>query len=178
MGFGFNLFCAFILLPLTFLLVAAWGITGKNVFAKAVGFVWGGLILLVILVAIGNALAPSPFLEKEDFYGEYIIDRKQFPGKQADWQYESFRFVINSDNSMNFYVMQQGKEIEVFRGYVSAVSHYQSARLAVYMAQPTHHILTTGPTIYRRDGSFFLVFNSPKFGNVFFKKGDWEPLDK
>ncbi|NRF37488.1 hypothetical protein [Pedobacter foliorum] len=45
------------------------------------------------------------------------------------------------------------------------------------MKLPTHHIMDGDPTIYRDTWSFYLVFNSPKFGNMFFKKGAWEPLD-
>ncbi|QRR00195.1 hypothetical protein [Dyadobacter sandarakinus] len=44
------------------------------------------------------------------------------------------------------------------------------------MPAPTHHILMDNPTTYRETWSFYLVFDSPKFGNVFFTKGDWEPL--
>lgn len=178
MGFGFNLFCVFLLLPCTFLLVAAWGITGKNIFAKAVGYLWAGLVLLVVLVTLVKMLMPSPFLEKEDFYGDYVIDRKCFPGKQADWQYENFRFVISSNSIINFYVMQNGKEVKGYKGFITTVAPYQSARLVLHMQEPVHHILRADPTVYRKNGSFYLVFNSPKFGNVFFKKGEWKPLNE
>jgi hypothetical protein len=178
MGFGFNLFCVFLLLPLTLLLVTGWGITGKNIFAKATGLMWGGVLLLVVLTTIGKMLAPSPFLKKNDFYGDYFIDRECFPGKQADWQYESFRFVISSDDVINFYEMRKGQEIKFYRGFISTVEPEHSARLVLHMQQPTHHILSTDPTIYRNNGSFYLVFDSPKFKNVFFKKGEWQPLSK
>jgi hypothetical protein len=42
------------------------------------------------------------------------------------------------------------------------------------MEQPTHHIMTSNPTTYRSAWSFYLVFYSPKFNNVYFKKGTME----
>ncbi len=45
------------------------------------------------------------------------------------------------------------------------------------MFDPTHHIMASNPTIYRSFKSFYLVFNSSKFNNVFFKKGTWKPLE-
>jgi len=46
------------------------------------------------------------------------------------------------------------------------------------MQQPTHHIVTSNPTTYRSAWSFYLVFESPKFNNVYFKKGQWTPIVK
>ena len=44
------------------------------------------------------------------------------------------------------------------------------------MEEPNHHILIENPTTYRQVWNFYLVFNSKKFNNVFFKKGNWKPL--
>jgi hypothetical protein len=45
------------------------------------------------------------------------------------------------------------------------------------MPQPTHHILSSNPTTYRYPWDFHLVFYSPKFNNLYFKKGEWEAID-
>jgi len=121
-------------------------------------------------------LFPYSLLEKEDFYGDYIIDRNQFPGKQADWQYNSFRFVISHNDAINFYIMRNGHEVRVYKGFITTVVLNKSAHLVLHRQEPVHHILTMDPTVYRRKGSFYLVFDSPKFGNVFFKKGEWKPI--
>ncbi|MFD1468588.1 hypothetical protein ACFQ48_10165 [Hymenobacter caeli] len=92
MGFGFNLFFIFILLPLTVLLVLVWAGSGKIIFGKILLGIWAGIISLVLFVGMVNFLGPKPYLDKDDFYGQYVIDRNQYPGKQADWQYKSFKF--------------------------------------------------------------------------------------
>jgi len=117
-------------------------------------------------------------LDKDDFYGQYVIDRDHCPGKQADWQYKSFKFQIRPDNSIVFDIMEEGVIKKIFRGNFSTLRPYSSEVPVMNMEWPTHHILTTNPTVYRRNGGFYLVFNSPLFGNVFFKKGEWKPLDK
>ncbi|TAE89990.1 MAG: hypothetical protein EAY81_01375, partial [Bacteroidetes bacterium] len=119
-------------------------------------------------------------LKKKDYYGQYIVNRNYFPGIQADWQYNHFRFEIKENDSIYFYLTDKEKILKTYVGTITTTyrSQYSSARLIINMEQPTHHILTSNPTTYRSTWSFYLVFDSPKFNNVFFKKGQWKPLDK
>lgn len=80
--------------------------------------------------------------------------------------------------SIYLYVTHKNTPVKTFRGSIRTVKNYPSERLAINMQLPTHHIMEGNPTIYRDTWSFYLVFNSPKFGNMFFKKGGWEALDK
>lgn len=178
MGFGFNFFFIFILLPLTAILLLAWLITRQRSFGKALGLVWLGVIGLVVLSHIVQALTAKKKLEKEDYYGQYIIDRDFFPGEQADWQYNSFRFEIKENDSIYFHVTDKERIIKTFRGAITTVIPYSSARLVLDMQQPSHHILSYNPTTYRSTWSFYLVFYSPKFNNMYFRKGEWKPLNE
>jgi energy-coupling factor transporter transmembrane protein EcfT len=175
MGFGFNLFFALFLLPLTVILLVIWALTRRAFFGKALGIIWLSIFALILFSVATRPLSEKKVLTQEDYYGEYIIDRSYFPGKQADWQYNNFHFIINPDNSIYFYSTPKNEPAKVYKGYISTSAPYASARLIVHMPAPTHHILTTDPTVYRKVWSFFLVFNSPKFGNMYFKKGKWEP---
>jgi hypothetical protein len=83
MGFGFNLFFALILMPLTVILLITWLFSHKMIFGKILGFIWLGIVLLAILSQIAQKLNAKIELKKEDFYGKYIIDRTFFPGKQS-----------------------------------------------------------------------------------------------
>ena len=134
-----------------------------------------GLILLGILVGM---LVDKKKLARDDYNGQYVIDRTYFPGRQADWQYDNFRFEIKDNDTIYFYVTDKDKISQIFKGTVTTVKPYSSERLVINMIQPTHHVLTTNPTIYREAWSFYLVFNSPKFGNMYFTKGQWKPIDK
>ena len=65
------------------------GFIGKmiiTIYAFGAGF--------IILMAINAILSRKKVLERSDFYEEYTIDRNFFSGKQADWQYNNFRFEI------------------------------------------------------------------------------------
>nr|WP_294877394.1 hypothetical protein [uncultured Pedobacter sp.] len=151
--------------------------TRKNAYGKILGFIWLGVIGLIIISVTIQALTAKKVLKKKDFYGQYIIDRNYFKGKQADWQYNNFHFEIKENDSIYLYVMDKGKVVETFGGTITTVKTYRSERLAINMQEPTHHIISGDPTIYRETWSFYLVFDSPKFGNMFFKKGQWSPLD-
>lgn len=174
MGF---LFFLFILAPLTGILLLAWWGTGNKIFGKTVGYFWLGLFGLFILGTIVRLLTDKKELEKSDYYGEYIVNRDYFPGKQADWQYDNFRFEIKENDSVYFHVTDKEKILKTYRGTITTTKPYSSERLVIKMKQPTHHIMTSNPTTYRSAWSFYLVFYSPKFNNVYFKKGQWKALD-
>jgi hypothetical protein len=177
MGFGFNLFVAFILIPLTGILVVIWLFTKKKIFGKTIAQIWIGIFGLVLLSGIIKSLTAKTELKKKDYYGHYIVNRDYFPGKQADWQYDNFRFEIKDNDSIYFYVTNKEKTLKTYRGIITTTMT-KSERLIIDMKPPIHHIMTNNPTIYRSTWSFYLVFYSPKFNNVYFKKGEWKPIEK
>ena len=178
MGFGFNLFVIFVLLPLSVILLAVWIFSKNKIFGKTLGFIWLGIVGLIIFSLTAQILTAKKELKKKDYYGQYIIDRDFFPGKQANWQYENFRFEIKDDDKIYFYVTDKNKIVKTYIGTISTISPYGSERLVINMEQPTIHIMKTNPTIYRSAWSFYLVFHSDKFNNMYFKKGTWKPINE
>lgn len=166
--------------PLTIILLVIWAITRKRIFGKILGYFWLGLLGLFCLGTVIKILTDKKALDKEDYYGEYIVNRDYFPGRQADWQYENYRFEIKENDSIYFHVTDKEKILKTYRGTITTTdpNQYTSERLIIKMEQPMHHIMTSNPTTYRSAWSFYLVFYSPKFNNVYFKKGQWKPLDK
>jgi hypothetical protein len=166
------------ILPLTIILLTIWAITRKKIFGKILGYFWIGLLGLFCLGAIIKLLTDKKELDKEDYQGEYIIDRDYFPGRQADWQYNNFRFEIKQNDSIYFHVTDKEKILKTYRGTITTTKTYSSERLIINMEEATHHIIRSNPTTYRSAWSYYLVFYSPKFNNVYFRKGQWKPLDK
>jgi len=177
MGFGFNLFFIFILVPLTGILLIAWLLSRKLWIGKVLGIIWLGIFGLALLSGIAQWLTSKTELDKDDYYGEYVINRDYFKGEQTDWQYNHFRFEITDEDSIFFYVTDKEKILKIYRGKIKTTTHYSSARLIIEMDQPTNHIMTSNPTTYRSAWDFYLVFKSPKFYNLFFEKGKWKPID-
>jgi hypothetical protein len=179
MGFGFNLFFIFILVPLTGILLIAWLLSRKRLVGKILGLIWLGIFGLILLSGVTRWLTSKKELSKGDYYGEYVINRDYFKGKQSDWQYNHFRFKITNQDSIFFYFTDKEKILKTYRGTIRTTDpkDYNSDRLIIEMEQPTHHILTGNPTTYRSAWSFYLVFNSPKFHNIFFKKEQWKPIE-
>ncbi len=178
MGFGFNLGMIFIILPLTIILLLVWLISRKNIFGKTVLLIWLGIFGLIALVSVLKVFTDKKVLDKNDIYGEYIVDRTKFSGKQSDWQYNHFRFEIKEDNTIIFYETEGSKLLKTHKGTISFHYAYNRPRLIIDIAEPRHHIIENKPTLYRTIWSFYYVFNSPKFGNVFFTKGKWTPIEK
>lgn len=178
MGFGFNLFFILILVPATGILLLAWLVSRQKAFGYILFLIWGGVVGLVVFSTVMQKVFAKKILDKDDYYGQYIIDRSYFPGKQADWQYNHFRFEIKENDSIYFYVTKGNEILETYKGAVNTLKPYHSRRLEIMMEKPTHHIVSSNPTTYRSTWSFYLVFNSPKFGNMFFKKGKWKQLSQ
>ncbi|MDB5258688.1 MAG: hypothetical protein JWM14_3383 [Chitinophagaceae bacterium] len=165
-------------LSLTFLFLLIWFITKNKIYLKITGYFWLGLFGFMMSGTLVGIIWSQKKLTRSDYNGQYIIDRSYFKGKQTDWQYDNFQFEIKDNDSIYFYVSDKDKISHTFKGTVSTIKPYHSERLVVTMIQPTHPILMTNPTVYRDTWSFHLVFNSPKFGNMNFKKGQWEPIDR
>ena len=135
------------------------------------------VIFLIITSIILNQVNKKIRLKKTDYYGEYIINRDFFKGKQSDWQYNSFRFEIKQNDSIYFYVTDKEKIIKTLKGKISSSSPYGSCRIQIHMKDSNYHILKSHPTTYRSAWNFYLVFYSQKFNNIYFKKGHWKPIN-
>jgi len=176
MGFGFNLGIIFIILPLTIISLLLWLVSKKAIFGKTILLIWIGIFTLIVFVSVLKIFTDKKELNKNDIYGEYIIDRTKFAGKQSDWQYNHFRFEIKENNTIVFYETENDKILKTYKGTISFHPAYKRPRLIIHIDTPRHHIIEDKPTLYRTIWSFYYVFKSPKFGNIFFKKGKWENL--
>ena len=172
-----GLFFIFIVIPVSIILLIIAGITNKKIYVHVVLYFWLFIIFISVLAEITRPLSTKKVLEKSDFYGEYIIDRSYFPGKQADWQYNNFRFEVKENDSIYFYVTDRKTVIKTYKGKFSTRKTFTSERPKFEMLEPNHHILTTNPTVYREIWDFFLVFKSPKFNNMYFRKGKWKVIN-
>ena len=158
--------------------IISYGIKRKSdSIGKAILTISAVIIGFIFLISITSILTKKKILEKSDYYGEYTIDRNYFSGEQADWQYNNFRFEIKENDSIYFYKTKEKKILKTYKGKISTLKGYSSERITIRMNMPTHHVLDSNPTIYREAWGFFLVFNSPKFNNMYFRKGKWKKIN-
>lgn len=149
----------------------------KKIFGNLIAGLWIFLVALPFLMAFLSIFTTKKDVEKDDIYGNYIIDRNKCAGKQADWQYNHYRFKISEDNKIKFYITEEDKIIKEIEGKVEFTGYGQSPHLKINLDEPKFHILKDNPTLYREIWSFYYVFESEKFKNVFFTKGNWKPID-
>ena len=115
MGFGFNLLLVFILFPLTVFLAIIWLVTKKKLLGRLLAFVWIPVVGIILLVRIFRFITGKKELDHDDIYGDYI-DRTRFPGKQAGWQYDHFRFEITKRNTFLFHLIDKNKILKTYTG--------------------------------------------------------------
>lgn len=149
----------------------------KTVEGKTILVTYSTLFAVILTLVLTAHLSKKMTLNKPDFYGQYTVNRDYFKGKQADWQYDNFRFEIFKNDSIYFYETHGKEIIHTYRGTIETVDHYSSSRLKIKMDDP-HHVLYSNPTIYREAWSFNLVFLSPKFKNMYFHKKEWKTRNK
>src|SRR5690606_36725182 len=87
-------------------------------FTKAFIVILSVFICIILLGWITSPLREKIVLDKDDYYGSYVINRKYFGGKQADWQYNTFRFEIRPNDSIYFYVTDRERILETYKGKV------------------------------------------------------------
>lgn len=170
MGFGFNLFFIFILIPGTFILLLLGIATRKSIFGYLLGLMWSGVIAIILLSLLLRPFTTPKKVTTEKIYGEYIIDRTKFPGPQADWQYDNFKFSITKTNLLLFSYKRGDGNFTTDTIPVDFLDQYYSHRLIIGKDKKRHHIIQDNPTLYRKTWSFYYVFYSEQYGNMFFTK--------
>jgi hypothetical protein len=147
------------------------------IFFNLIKIVFSCILVFVILVKVITFLNSNTRVTAGKIYGNYIIDRSKYPGKQADWQYNHYRFKITEDNKIFFYITEKENIIKTIEGKVEFTEYGYSPHLKIHINEPRFHILKENPTLYREIWSFYYVFESEKYKNVFFTKGNWKPID-
>jgi hypothetical protein len=149
----------------------------KKIFSTLNIGLWITFLILPFLIMILNFFNSKTQLDKEDIYGNYIINREKCAGKQADWQYNHYRFKITEDDKIFFYITEKENILKTIEGTVSYNIGYASPHIELNFEEPKFHILIENPTLYREIWTFYYVFESSKYGNMFFTKGKWKKID-
>jgi len=170
MGFGFNLF----VFPLLILFTI--GLIVYSVFAKS----WrpvkilGGVFVLIMLFGALSAIKAkieSPIsLTKKQIIGDYRIDKNFYSGKNANWQYDHYRFTITAEDSLYFYITNKDTVIKTFKEKIK----YSSGPPDLWTIEThtNYHVIKYPPTLFRGHHKFYYVFLSDIYGNMFFRKQD------
>ena len=160
--------------PVTILLLLIGIIFREKDILKSIVVIWILIAGLMIVAALAEFINTPKRVEESDLYGEYVIDKNKFGGKQAEWQYEHYKFEIKSNRTLIFSQLQNnGKfktEIVNVKIYDDGVRSY----LNIISTEKNSHIIQESPTLFRKRFCFYYVFKSKKFVNMFFKKDTWK----
>lgn len=129
-----------------------------------------GIFLLHGLYSIGDSMPHRRRVSPYDVYGTYRIDRKFFSGKNADWQYEHYKFTITPDNK---FLLTEIDDAGVSHQYAGKVSWFGThTRRALWSAKlnEKHHLRVDSPTLIRSYFTFYYVIYSEKYGNMYFRR--------
>ncbi len=168
MGFGFNLIGFPLLLLATVALLIFYFKTKNKTALKIVGTLWCFATLTVIIATITTNFDKPIRLTKEDIVGDYRIDKNFYPGKNADWQYDHYRFTITPTDSIYFYVTHKDTILKIFKWKLK----YSSGPPDLWRIQSdtVYHVTKYQPTLFRGHRKFYYVFHSDIYGNMFFRK--------
>lgn len=152
----------------------------KELAAKIFLGIWAFLIVLYLILLFVAFINSKMTVDKSDLYGQYVIDKNMFKGKNAKWQYQHFSFQITKDDEFIFYEYSDNGNIKtVHKGEIEFVDSYLSPHLRILNIKPEHQIIESEPLLVREKWHFYYVFKSKKFGNMFFikkKKGFFNKL--
>jgi hypothetical protein len=124
--------------------------------------------MLVITILVNNYNKPMK-VEAKHIYGTYRVDIDKFDRLQATWQHEHFELTISTDNYLRLYQLKpQKRMLDEVRFEI--LDYANAKRIKLRTTRDSHHILRTQPTLFREPRSFFYVFESEYYGNMFFRK--------
>ncbi len=132
-------------------------------------------IWAVFLVGTGLMFLIRPYFEsmivnEEDNYGVYKIDLEKFSPRQSKWQHDNYELEINRDHYLRLYKQKPERHLIDSVKYEFVNGPY-SKRIRLEKNSTHHHIISDNPTLYRKPfNHFYYVFESSKYGNMFFKK--------
>lgn len=159
-----------------FLMILA--LFSKNKVIKKIAFIsWIMLFSLISFLCVLKLFTTKMKLSENEIYGEYVIEKNKCPGKQADWQYNQYRFEIKKDNKIYFYILENKIIIKTIIKDVKFNNGHSSPLLDIDLKNNNFHILKENPILYREIWTFYYVFHSEKFGNMFFTKGKWKSIE-
>jgi hypothetical protein len=100
----------------------------------------------------------------DDIIGQYEIARSKWPGKNADWQHETYTLEITDSHA----IVRDARTKTAWKYRIewSDIRH----RWDFDDSTRRHHIVANSPTLYRGRFGHHYVFQSPLYGNVFFEK--------
>ena len=126
-------------------------------------YTWVPFLFIILCAVTVIWLENEVVLTKKDFYGTYRINRNYFPGEDAEWQYEHYKFKILENDSI----------VRVYKGKVFFNESYKSVRIWFDMLSPVHHVMSDQPLIIRSRWGFDIVMFSPLYNNMYFEKSCW-----
>ena len=103
--------------------------------------------------------------DRDDIMGNYEIARSKWPGKNADWQHETYTLEITGSHA----IVRDARTKTVWKHRIEWSDFYEH-RWGFADHTQRHHIIGNGPTLYRGRFGHHYVFQSPLYGNVFFEK--------
>ena len=168
-----------IVVPINVVFVIIGLISKKPIFHKiGCGISILPFLLLLLLYFYRFCFHEKMTVDEDDIYGTYVINTKKCPGKQADWQYKHFRFEIKKDDCLYFYIYDDAGDLKkTIKKPIIFNTGYTSSQIDMQPKENDFHILKNNPTLYREVWSFYYVFESQKFGNMFFSKKKWYSFD-
>jgi len=115
MGFGFNLFVfpilaivfgAYLLYTIVRIILAIINKDKQTIIRlfKNWGIIGAIIIGIPLFFTLIKPLTSKMIVNENDTRGKYVIDREMFSGKQADWQYNHFRFEITNNDIFLFHI--------------------------------------------------------------------------
>ena len=141
---------------------------------KKVMYLWLSTIFILIILIVSFLLYQENYgritFSKEHVVGSYQIDTTFYPGKNADWQNEIYRFDITANDKFILYEkLKDGTE----RKYINNIKwNYGPPFHWSLNIINDHHVIDPRPQLHRslNNRKFYYVFESERFGNMFFRK--------
>lgn len=142
--------------------------TKDTVYLKKIKSLWVIPFTLVLLFLLLVFIFGRVDVDRGRIIGHYEVDTNFYPGPNANWQKEHYRFEITKDNKLILYEKLADSTERQYFGDINW-SFGPPDKWSISMKNQ-HHVIDKHPTLYRSNKKFYYVFKTKNFGNMFFRK--------
>ena len=128
-------------------------------------FTLGPLLVLAALVAVSWWNSPTT-PSRGEILGKYEIDQSFHPGKNAEWQDQTYSMTIRR----NELTLHDSRTSTIWRYPIEWSGTKGSFLWGFADDEIRHHLVRNGPTLYRHKFHHTYVFTSPLYGEVRFRR--------
>ena len=130
--------------------------------------IWVTTVIFISFFVLSSWFFSLTTVNKSKIIGRYEVDTTFYPGVNANWQQQHYRFEVRPHSQFAFFERLADGSEKMYLGNITWANE-KTEKWSISM-DIDHHVVPLHPVLYRERFGFYYVFKTKKYGNMFFRK--------